>query len=306
MDSWFTADLNRRSQTVIRLDGEVDWTATVDYLNQPKNTEGIDSDILKSIKSNAKTQKNQQDGNDKENLETQRELDRGTIYDGIYKGEITRPQIETTTLDEKEQSDMWEMAQKEAERKAKGELIVTDPRVRSQILQDITGIITGATTRADVTRLANDARFGDFSDVVNPTEPTIDNDDYDKIVSAIEAQYEQGFGQMMSKVTTYANGILLNPDSLGFIKNAPVRYQSLGDFQEAWLRWIADQGDKLKLSDIYPEGRRLAASFQISDTEAARRETELEGELRARETTPEVKQRTEGETIQEYLKRTSK
>ncbi len=304
INDWTVADVNRRSQTIIRADGEVDWSETVDYLNQPENTEGIDSDILDSLKSSAKTQNDAQQGRDKERLEAQREIDRGTIYDGIHKGEMTRPEIEATSLDEDEQSAMWEMTQKEAERKAKGELIVTDPKVRQQILRDITGIITGATTRADVTRSANDARFGNFSDPAEPTEPTISNDDYDKIVSAIEAQYEQGFGQMMSKVERYANGILLNPDSLGFIKNAPVRYQSLGDFEEAWLAYIAKQGDKLKLADIYPDGRRLAASFQISDTEAERREKEIEKGLRARETG--IEKRTEGETIAEYLKRTGK
>ena len=304
---WATADLNRKSQSTIRADGEVDWTATVDWLQQPQNTEGIDSDIVKSLRSNAETQKDQQVGRDKEALEIQRETDRGTIYDEIHKSTATRAKIEGTSLGEDEQSAMWEMAQKEAERKAKGELIITDPQARSRLLRDTTSIITGAKTRAEVMRDANDARFGNFSDPAKPTEPTIDEDTYGKIVSAIEAQYEQGFGQMMSRVYTYAEGILLNPDSLGFIKNAPVRHRTLGDFQEAWLRWVAEQGDKLKLSDIYPEGRRLAASYQISDIEAERQENVMQAGLRAKEQgKPKIEQRTEGETIQEYLKRTGK
>lgn len=83
INDWTVADVNRRSQTIIRLDGEVDWTATVDYLNQPKNTEGIDSDILKSMKSNANNQKNLQEGRDKENLEILQEEQLGNIYELI-------------------------------------------------------------------------------------------------------------------------------------------------------------------------------------------------------------------------------
>lgn len=305
-EDWLSADTWRQATDVIRPDGEVDWTQAVNWLNQAQNVADIDADVVKSLKSDANTQKDQQDGRDREKIEVQREIDRGTIYDGIHEGKITRTEIEATSLGEDEQSAKWEMAQREAERKARGELIVTDPKIRSGILRNITGIITGATTRAEVTQQANDARFGDFTDPVNPTEPTIDENAYTEITKAIEAQYEQGFGQMMSKVESYARGILLNPDSLGFIKNAPVRYQSLGDFQEAWLRWIAEQGDKLKLSDIYPEGRKLAAAYQISDTEAERREKDIEAGLRARETEPKIEVRIEGETIQEYLKRTVK
>lgn len=157
----------------------------------------------------------------------------------------------------------------------RGEDIITDEPTRDDILSDITGIITGAKTREEVARKARKARFAD--------KPLLDETAYSGIVRAIEAQYEQGFGQMMSRVNSYADGILLNPDSLGFIKNAPIRHQTKGDFQEAWLQWIAEKGDKLKLADIYPEGRRLAASYQISDQEAERRENIMNLGLEARE-----------------------
>jgi hypothetical protein len=288
MDGWVEADVWRRATTIIRPDGEVDWSQAVEWFAQAENVKGIPADVIDNQLENAKTQKSLQDGRDNERLEAQQEIDRGVIYDKIHQGKITRLEIEATSLDEKEQSDMWEMAQREAERRAKGELIITDPRVRSQILRDTTSIITGARTRAEVMLQANTARFGDFTDPVNPTEPTIDEDTYNKLVSGIEAQYEQGFGQAMSKVADYAEGILLNPDSLGFIRNAPVRYRTFGDFQEAWLQWIAEQGDKLKLSDIYPEGRRLAATYQITDEEAERQETEIQAGLREKESKPKT------------------
>ena len=98
---------------------------------------------------------------------------------------------------------------------------------------------------------------------------------------------------MMSKVDNFAEGILLKTDSLGYVKQAPVREKQLGDFQQAFSEWIASQGDQLKLSEIFPEGRRLAATFQMSDVEAGLRETEfnlemgkIEAENRARARLP--------------------
>jgi hypothetical protein len=299
MDGWIEADVWNRATAVIRPDGEVDWSQAVEWFAQAENVKGLPADVVDNQLENAKTQKALQDGRDDERLEEQQEIDRGMIYDKIHQGAITRAEIEATSLDEKEQFAMWEMTRREAKRQAEGELIITDPQVRSQILRDTTSIITGAKTRSEVMAQANEARFGNFADPANPTEPTIDEGTYNSLVSGIEAQYEQGFGQAMSKVTDYAEGILLNPDSLGFIKNAPVRHRTFGDFQEAWLEWVAEQGDKLKLSDIYPEGRRMAATYQISDEEAERQETEIQTGLRVKESKPELDAATARSILEE-------
>jgi len=87
----------------------------------------------------------------------------------------------------------------------------------------------------------------------------------------------------MGQVSRIAEGLLLNPDSLGYIKNAPIRYKSLGDFRKEWLQYIAKKGDAIKISDIYPEGMRLAAAHQISDEEAERLEVEMNEDLKERE-----------------------
>ena len=115
------------------------------------------------------------------------------------------------------------------------------------------------------------------------TQPTLSDSDYNKIETAINAQYEQAYTGAMSKVNAHAMGTLLNPDSLGYIKNAPVRYKTMADFQQAWMKWIADKGDTLKVSDIYPEGVRMAAMYQISDAEAERQEVEMNAALAERE-----------------------
>ena len=114
-------------------------------------------------------------------------------------------------------------------------------------------------------------------------EPSMSDPDYKALVGATNAQYEQGYGQMMAKVNDYAEGILLKTDSLGFVENAPVRHKQMGDFQEAWFNFVASKGDKLKISDIYPEGRRLAATFQITDEEAQSREEIFNTSMKAKE-----------------------
>ena len=136
-------------------------------------------------------------------------------------------------------------------------------------------------------------------------EPSMSDPDYKSLVAATNAQYEQGYGQMMAKVNDYAEGILLKTDSLGIVQNVPVRYEILGDFQDAWFNFVASKGEKLKISDIYPEGRRLGATFQISDTEAQRQEDLMDVELQAKEAEKarKLKVRAAGERVaEEFLK----
>lgn len=249
-----------------------------------------------------------------EKIEAQREVDRAEIYDAINIGEFKLPDgststdirkfIERSSLDEDEQEAMWQKSIKETERKLKGEDIITKSRIRSNFYRDIPLMLSGAITRDELLDRANNARFGTF---VNGkyAEPVLSDPDYKAVVNSVNAQYEQGYGQMMSKVNDYAEGILLKTDSLGFVENAPVRYKQMGDFQQAWFDFVASKGDKLKLSDIYPEGRRLAATFQISDEEAQRQEEIVDVELKAKEAAKaaKAKTRTAGERVaEEFLK----
>lgn len=198
---------------------------------------------------------------------------------------------------------MWQKAIAETDRKLKGLDIITDSRVRSQFYKEIPLMLSGAVTRDELLDRANNARFGEMADGIL-LEPTLNEKDYAPLVNAINAQYEQGYGQMMSKVTDYAEGILLQPDRFGIVDKPQVRYGIYADFQEAWFAFVAEKGDKLKIADIYPEGRRLAASFILSQSKLLKREDALREGLEAREAG--IEGRTEGETIQDYLKRIDK
>jgi hypothetical protein len=224
-------------------------------------------------------------------LEIQREKDRDEISKAIRSGIDVTPLIEGSSLDESEQWTWSERARAEADRLDKGKEIITDNGVRTELYNDIMGILTLTKTKKEVLEKAKAARF-------DPQKPTLDETDYSKIETAIHAQYEQAYGQGMSKVSKNAEGLLLNPDSLGYIKNAPIRYKILGDFNEAWLKWIAEKGDTLKISEIYPEGRRMAATFQISDEEAERQEVEMNERLREREATVYPKMPTDKKILE--------
>lgn len=165
MDSWFTADLNRRSQTVIRLDGEVDWTATVDYLNQPKNTEGIDSDIfksiLKSMKSNAEAQKSLQKARDKENLEILQEEQLGNIYEliGTNDSEATVA-IDNSAFGEEKKEDLRNLI---------GKNITVDWPEYDKVVGIIDGVARGTHTKEQGNQAINEGVINRFYDTTAAT-----------------------------------------------------------------------------------------------------------------------------------------
>lgn len=248
---------------------------------------GMDRKDVRSLINDMSERFKQEKANADEKVEAQREVDRGNVYDAINTGEVTSPDgtkstdirkfIESTSLDEDEQEAMWQKSIKETDRRLNGSDIVTDSRIRSQFYKEIPLMLSGAVSRDELLDRANNARFGEMVEG-KLVDPTLDEPDYKSVVNAINAQYEQGYGQMMGRVNNFAEGILLKTDSLGFVANAPVRYKQLGDFQQAWFDFVAAKGENLKISDIYPEGRRLAATFQISDTEAGLREDVFEKE----------------------------
>ena len=247
----------------------------------------IDTDIKRDVVSDIKFEAAQQ----QDQLEIMREKDRDEISQLIRSGQLATNRIDNSNLDEKEQWTWFERARAEAKRLADGEEIITDNGVRTELYNDIMGILSLSKTKREVLDKAKEARF-------DPKNPTLSETDYSKIETAIHAQYEQAYGQGMGKVSRYAEGLLLNPDSLGYIKNAPIRYKILGDFNEAWLNWIASKGDTLKVSEIYPEGRRMAAQFQISDKEAERLEVEMNERLREREATIHPKMPTDKKILE--------
>jgi hypothetical protein len=101
------------------------WDAATDFLNDPATQKqlvdmGFDSATIDKIFEDVRTQANYQKGKDEQALKRQQETDRGQIYDAIEKGEPPqgfdgnmRDFIESTSLPEKEQQELWKLAQKE-------------------------------------------------------------------------------------------------------------------------------------------------------------------------------------------------
>lgn len=160
--------------------------------------------------------------------------------------------------------------------KQKAQEIVSDPQVRQRLLAEVTGIITGARDRDEVIKNAHIAHFVD---------KTLTEDDFIKIETQANARYLTAYTREVSRAVAYANGLLLNPDSLGYIRNAPVRYKMLGDWQEEFNNWIADKGETLDIDDIYIQGRKLAAMHQVSDERAEELEEQMNEQLKVREET---------------------
>ena len=237
----------------------------------------LDKQDIEQLRSRARTSLATKTAIEKETLEIQREVDRDVISKAIQSGSPdTAETIDRSSLDEAEQWTWNERYRAEMKRRAEGDEIVTDHEVRSRINSGIFQMLTGAKTKNDVLNEAKSARF-------DPNKPTLSDSDYNKIETAINAQYEQAYTRAMAKVDTTAQGILLNPDSLGYIKNAPVRWKIYADFQQAWMDWISQKGDTLTIKEIYPEGQRMASMFQVSEEEAERLEEEMNEELRKRE-----------------------
>lgn len=240
-----------------------------------------------------------------EQLETQREVDRDVVSKAIQSADSNvLTTIDNSSLDEAEQYTWGQRARAEADRRSKGIDIVTDPEVRSNLYSGIFEVLTGAKTKKQVLDEAKAARFPGMDKDGKPIPPKLDDNEYQSFEKAINAQYEEAYKFNMGKVSKFAEGTLLNPDSLGYIKNAPIRYKILGDFNKAWLDWIRIQGDKLKITDIYPEGIKMAAMFQISDAEAEEQEIEMNKMLEAREATE--KERATEEARMAGLKKVAK
>ncbi len=105
-DDWTRADLWRQAMSAgpPRADGEVDWQATNDWLDNAENLEGIDPKIFKGLAETANARNNAQIAGDKVKAEEQREVERDKIYDMINSNSPDAVSaIESSSLDQKEQ-----------------------------------------------------------------------------------------------------------------------------------------------------------------------------------------------------------
>lgn len=208
------ADLGATAQTIAEQSGS--WEAAEEWLSSPANTKGVPLDIVDSVIENVGSLFRVEKRKEQEKLEGEREAQRGTYYEMMEEenfGQIYEF-LEASLLDETEQDRKWQDAKAEMERVTAAEDIITDQRVKQDIL-DLAAAIPlpeRKVTTAEVRKAAYEARYGET--------PTIDDAAYDEIRDAIRRaekdeppftkQYiETGIGELMTGAPSSPLGVPL-------------------------------------------------------------------------------------------------
>ena len=278
IDDWTVADVNRRSQTIIRADGEVDWTATVDYLNQPKNTEGIDSEILKSIKSNAETELANQKKRDAEEIERQREFSLDGLNETLQKDQLPTPgEIDRAKLAEIDAGNYARWTANEQKRIATGVKITTNEFTRAQLNTMALDIWRGAVTKRQFDTAANEARYGE--------KPTIDKDAYRDVTNTAATTLKSAQAEALSRADTEASRVIVdfrtedafaaflkgldttNRDSAN--EDRQLQFDSLSRYNKEMRDWITANPEKIG-KDFYQHSEQLKHDYWNTNIEELR------------------------------------
>ena len=188
---------------------------------------------------------------------------------------------------------------------AKGEEIITDNEMQSSLYTSIFQVFSGAKTHKEALDEAKEARLPGLDEKGKPIPPTLSQEDYEAFEIAINANYKESYKYQMGKVNETARGLLLQPNTFGIIENAPIRYKIYGKFQKAWLKWIEEETikDRIKISDIGPEGARIASMFHLTDEEIERQEQVLLEGLRVKEEARKAGGKAGGKAAVEAIKK---
>jgi hypothetical protein len=133
---------------------------------------------------------------------------------------------------------------------------------------------TGKKSREQMQEEINNARYID---------KTLNQKDFEDAEKLLNQKYVSKYATETTQVKEYMRGLLLNPDSMGYIKHAPVRYKIHGDAMADYLEQIANQEKSLKPGEAYELGRTIAAMHQVSEQEAERLEIEMNIGLKTKE-----------------------
>jgi len=287
MGDWQIADLSRRSQTIIRPDGEVDWSETVDYLNQPENTEGIDFDVLKSLKSNAETELANQKSRDEEAIEAQREVSRNFLNDKFANNQVPTPtEIDNAGLDENEQKAYIKWAAAETRRIAAGEIILTNQKARADLNTMALDIWRGAVTKQQFDTAVNEARYGDT--------PTIDDATYKELTNTAATTLKSAQAEAIRRADTEAGRLIVDvrdEDAFAdFLKGLDttnrdketdkrqLQFWYLSQYNKEVRDWITENPDKIG-KDFFQHSEQLKHDYwnsSIEDIKAKKLEREEE------------------------------
>ncbi len=288
-DDWLNVDTLRRATTITRPDGEIDWTETVDWLNQPQNTEGVDQDILKSLKSNAESELTNQKKRDEQALESQREASRDLLNDKFANNQIPTPDdIDSSNLSEAEQQSYIKWSSQETRRVASGEVILTNQKIRADLNTMALDIWRGAVTKETFDKAVNEARYGE--------NPTIDDPTYKELTNTAASTLKSAQAEALSRADTEAGRLIVDvrdEDAFAdFLKGLDttnrdketdkrqLQFWYLSQYNKEIRDWVTENPDKIG-KDFYQFSEALKHDYwnsSIKDIEAKKleRETSLE------------------------------
>ncbi len=262
-----------------------------------------DAPDKQEIESEVKTRVTNRRIENKIALENQQEADRDILgkrlagVEGLPPLDFTA--IDNSSLPEAEQEQWRVRMNTEAERKAKGEVIVTNEQVRASLRSSAVNIWRGADTKANVVVLLNEARFGET--------PTIDDAAYKELSTLAETKLEKVQADFLAEVHRDGQEQLVDltrETQLALIvaghmtelqsERHKVQLWRADRFDNEMEQWIQDNPDKNK-REGYQQSQMVLATYinaPHEEIEALRTRT-LQSLQEEAET---LRTRTEGET----------
>lgn len=204
-------------------------------------------------------------------LDDQQEADRNKLGQALDDGTIDYSMINSTSLDEKEQETYRIRMNNEAERKAKGEVIETNQRVKGDLEAMAYDISTGAVTMPELKNRLVEERY---------TKKTIDDDAYDEIFSLAERKFDSYQAESMKKREVHALGQLVTlPSEEAFAEMLArltskfdkeqaqtlrqLQFDNLDRYKKALRDWLKKPENKDANADqIYEEGRKMLVHYR--------------------------------------------
>jgi hypothetical protein len=158
---------------------------------------------------------------------------------------------------------------------AAGEDIVLDPKVKSDLLDRIPLIMTGAETVDSVLLDARKARHFDR---------TLPQTDFEQVEAAARREYQSQYGHAIGQIKELMRGVLLQPDITG-IQVSQTRHKIYGDAFQDFLSAVAEEGTKITTSKMYSIAQGVIKLHEKSDFQVREMDRGRQAALKEREST---------------------
>ena len=168
----------------------------------------LDDDDIADLKRNYRVEKNAIDSQAKKELEVAQEVIRNDFIAKIQKGELTFEEVMASNLQTKgELGKEWfrEAINTQAEDILKGEEIITDQRVKTDLEKMALDVSTGAVTHDELSTAAAKARYDD---------KTIDDAAFDDVMTIANREHKTYQANAIGDAITYARFQLLDEDEV--------------------------------------------------------------------------------------------